>query len=696
MNYLAPMRVNEMLNRWSARDTQDLEGVDLLVYMSRLVGLDPSLVVWGGGNTSVKTEEADFRGRRVAVLRVKGSGSDLKSVKNGDFTGVRMDDVLPLQVRAAMTDEEMVAYLANTLMEPGSPRPSIETLLHAFISARWVLHSHADAVVALSNTANGVENLRRALGAGAVAIRYRRPGFLLSKEVSEAARAGGVESVVLMNHGLVTWGETAKEAYERHIEVVERAERYAKQQKAGRTVFGMAARAALPPDLRRATVAAAAPVLRGLLGKRERVILRYDDADDVLDFVNSDLAPELSQVGPATPDHLLNTKRLPLFVSVPDPTDLPALASAFQRSLEDYRKRYAEYVSRNNHDEVLPLPAEPRVVLVPGLGMWTCGRDARAALVSGDIYHHTIAVMAAAQSVGSYRSLDERGAFEAEYWPLELYKLTLQPPDRLLAHQVALVTGAAGGIGRTIAERFASEGAHVIVADIDGSGAERTASEIAGAGATDRCLGLRLDVTDEQQVKSAFERICLAYGGLDVLVSNAGIAPSSGLASMRLEDWQRSLAVNATGHFLVTRAALRLMHAQATGGSLVYIASKNVTSPGADFGAYSAAKAAEAQLARIAAIEGGPYGIRANIVNPDAIFEGSNLFNAELRSRRAAAHGVAPDQLEEFYRQRNLLKTRVLADDVAQAALFLASAQSSKTTGAMIPVDGGVRDAFPR
>jgi rhamnulose-1-phosphate aldolase/alcohol dehydrogenase len=686
-----------MRSRWSAREAQALQGVDLLVYMSRLVGQDPSLVVWGGGNTSVKTEETDFRDRRVAVLRVKGSGSDLKSVKHSDFTGVRMEDVLPLEAREAMTDEEMVAYLAQTLMEPGSPRPSIETLLHAFIPARWVLHSHADAVVALSNTGDGVENLRRALGSGAAAVPYRRPGFLLSKEVAAAARAGEVESVVLMNHGLVTWGETAEEAYERHIDVVQRAERYAEQQKQSTRVFGAPARSSpLPSEARRSAAAAAAPVLRGLLGSRERVILRYDDADDVLGFVDSELAPQLSQVGPATPDHLLNTKRLPLFVSVPDPTDLTALSAAFQRCLDDYRQRYLEFVTRNNRDGVPPLPAEPRVVLVPGLGMWTCGRDARAALISGDIYHHTIAVMAAAQAVGAYQSLSERDAFEAEYWPLELYKLTLQPPDRLLAHQVALVTGAASGIGRAIAQRFAAEGAHVVLADLDGAGAQRAAAEIADAGAAGRCLGLQVDVTDEQQVAGAFERVCLAYGGLDVLVSNAGIAPSAALTEMRLEDWQRSLAVNATGHFLVTRAALRLMCAQGTGGSLVYIASKNVTSPGAEFGAYSAAKAAEAQLARIAAIEGGAYGIRANIINPDAVFEGSGLFSEELRAGRAAAHGVAPEQLEEFYRQRNLLKARVLAEDVAEAALFLASAASSKTTGAMIPVDGGVRDAFPR
>jgi rhamnulose-1-phosphate aldolase/alcohol dehydrogenase len=685
-----------MDSRWRNADAKGLGDLELLVYMSRLVGEDASLVVWGGGNTSVKVEEVDFRGRPASVLRVKGSGSDLKSVRASDFTGVRMDDVLPLQRQEAMTDEEMVDYLSRTIMDPSSPRPSIETLLHAFIPAPWVLHSHADAVVALSNTADGPSVLEQALGPGAVPIRYRRPGFLLSKEVGEAAAADRVESVVLMNHGLVSWGNNAKETYEQHLAIVSRAEDYAAAHRAGRRVFGPLTARELPAPERRAIAATCAPALRGLLGKDHKVVLRYDDSGDVLEFSSSAEAGRLSQVGPATPDHLLNTKRFPLFVPATDPTDLNAILDSMRRCLDDYRERYHSFVTRNIAEGVKPLPPEPRVILVPGLGMWTCGRDSRAALISGDIYHHTISVMTASESVGGYRSLNERDAFEAEYWPLELYKLTLQPPERLLARHVALVTGAASGIGRAIALRFAGEGAHVVVSDMDAEGAGKVAQEISALSGDGRSLGVRLDVTSEKEVQSAFSEIALTYGGLDILVSNAGIAPSAGISETELGDWQRSLAVNATGHFLVTREAMRLLKNQATGGSLVYIASKNVPAPGADFGAYSAAKAAEAQLARIAAIEGGNDGIRANIINPDAVFEGSGLFDAELRARRAAAHGVAADGLEEFYRHRNLLKARVLAEDVAEAALFFASPLSNKTTGAMIPVDGGVREAFPR
>lgn len=685
-----------MENRWSEQQAVP-DGIEALVSMSRLVGAEPSLVLWGGGNTSLKLEELDFRDRPGLVLRVKGSGSDLKSVQPRDFPGVRLDDVLPLEQREAMSDEEMVAYLTHTLMEPESPRPSIETLLHAFIPDAAVLHSHADAIVALTNTEHGQETLRRALGDRVVPVAYRRPGFLLSKEVAAAAREHpSAQGVVLVNHGLVTWGTSLQEAYDRHIELVTRAEEYARDAARGRKVFGSAAPRSRTTAQRQEAAARVAPILRGLLSGQQRVVLRYDDAPDVLDFLDAPEAQRLSQIGPATPDHLLNTKRLPVFVQVADPSDTVSLAASLRDALDGYREQYRAYVERNNVEQAQPLPAEPRVILIAGLGLWTAGRDSRAARIAGEIYHHTIAVMAAAEAADAYASLSERDAFEAEYWPMELYKLTLQAPERPLARQIALITGAASGIGRAIAERFATEGAQVVLADLDEDGACRAADALCERHGADRCIGIGMDVTSAEQVAAAFARLRLIYGGLDVLVSNAGIAPSAALLDLEPRDWERSLAVNATGHFLVTREAMRLLRDQGIGGSLIYIASKNVTAPGAEFGAYSVAKAAEAQLARIAAIEGGPLGIRANILNPDAIFEGSGLFSEELRERRAHAHGVAPDQLEEFYRRRNLLQTRVLAEDVAEAALFFATARSAKTTGAMLPVDGGVREAFPR
>jgi NAD(P)-dependent dehydrogenase (short-subunit alcohol dehydrogenase family) len=328
--------------------------------------------------------------------------------------------------------------------------------------------------------------------------------------------------------------------------------------------------------------------------------------------------------------------------------------------------------------------------------MFALGKDSRAAGISADIAHHTFAIMERAEQSGAYRSLPPQEAFRAEYWPLELYKLQLAPPEKLLSRRVALVTGAAGAIGAAIARRFAAEGAHVVCADIDQERAGELAADLTRCWPHNRALALALDVTDEEAVSAAYRRILCAYGGLDVLVSNAGVAHNGALDSLSLADWQRSLAINTTGHFLVVREALRIMRVQGMGGSLVFVATKNVPAPGKDFGAYSAAKAAQAQLARVAALEGGPLGIRSNIINPDAIFSGSGLWSPQVRELRARSYGIEAWQLEAFYRQRNLLHRDVRAEDVAEAALFFACAHSSRTTGAMLPVDGGLREAFPR
>lgn len=684
-----------MLNRWNAQEHSD-DAFDTLLYASRLIGADPALVLWGGGNTSLKVSERDFRGREARVLRVKGSGSDLKSVERRHFPGVRLEDVLPLFDRAAMSDEEMVAYLEHTLMEPASPRPSIETLLHAFIPDACVLHSHADAICALTNTRRGDDAVRDALGDRVAIVPYRRPGFTLSREVGEA-RAGRPElrGVVLMNHGLVTWADSAREAYDIHLDLVQRGEEYAAERARGRRSFAGAS-PALPAPERERAASAFAPVLRGLLGAERRVILRYDPGDDVLAFLARADARELSQRGPATPDHLLNTKRLPLFVDAPNPADTDALAASARAALEAYRAEYAAYTQRHNAAGLPPLEATPRVVLAPGLGMWTTGADARRARIPGEIYHHTIGIIDAAEAVGGYQTLSEADAFDAEYWPLELYKLSLLPPEQELARRVALITGAGGGIGRAIAHRFAAAGAHVVVTDINGAAAKRVAGEITAVCGEGQALGLRLDVTAEDEVAAAFARLALEYGGLDVLVSNAGIALPAAVHELSLADWERSLAVNATGHFLVARAAVRLLRAQGLGGSIVFNASKNVPAPGKDFGAYSAAKAAETQLARVLAIENGEAGIRVNILHPDAVFRGTGLWSPEVRAQRAQAHGITVDQIEEFYRQRNLLGAAVTPELVAEAALFFAGGRSATTTGATLAIDGGVREAFPR
>jgi rhamnulose-1-phosphate aldolase/alcohol dehydrogenase len=596
-----------------------------------------------------------------------------------------------------MADQEMVSYLAHGLVEPGGARPSIETLLHGFLPHPAVMHTHADAVVSLTNNDRAHDTLQSVYGRDVIWLQYRRPGFKISREVADALAANPhAKALILERHGTINWGATVREAYEATIDLISRAEDAIAAKKRGRRVFGATAVAPLEPARRRALAIGLVPRLRGRLAQPKRQIVTFDDSADVLEFVSSAEARELSQVGPATPDHTIYTKRLPCYVALDRADDAESVWSAVDKSLDGFVKDYTAYFEAHRFQGAELLDALPRVVLVPGLGMFTSGRDRRTSGIVSDIYHHTIDVIGSAAAFGRYVSLTPNDAFDIEYWPLELYKLTLAPPEKELARRIALVTGAASGIGRAAARRLAAEGAHVVTADIDEAGARRTADEIVAAVGAGRALGVAMDVTSETSVRAAFEATLLAYGGLDVLVSNAGIAHSAPVATMELKDWLTSFAVNATGHFLVAREAMRVLLAQGQGGALVFIATKNVMSPGKDFAAYSAAKAAEAQLAKVLALEGAPHGIRSNIVNPDAVFQDSKLWSEDIRRERAAAQGIAPDQIEEFYRKRNLLGARILPEDVAEAVLFLASDRSAKTTGCTLTVDGGVKDAFPR
>jgi rhamnulose-1-phosphate aldolase/alcohol dehydrogenase len=694
-----------MLNRWDDAEARNLQGLEELVYRSRLIGAEPRLVLWGGGNTSAKLVETDFRGRPTRVLRIKGSGSDLRTAEPRHFPGVRLDEVLSLRQREAMTDEEMVDYLNHCLMEPGSPRPSIETLLHAFLPHPHVDHSHADAILSLTNNREGRKHALAVYGDQAVWIPYRRPGFALAKQVAEEVeRRAGARAVLLEKHGLITWGATAKESYETHIEMNTRAEEYIAERARGRRAFGPVQVPPLGAAERRAAALAVLPALRGALTRHgRRPLLRFDDGQDVLEFLAAEQAPAVSQVGPATPDHLMNVRLLPMVLPPPAVSsaagrpDLEgAYASAVAAAVGRYAEEYRAYCRKYGGGDPPMQEPTPRVVLVRGVGMITAGRDARAARVSADIYHHTIGVMAGAQALASYTSLAPREAFEVEYWPLELYRQSLLPPERDLARRVAVVTGAAGGIGAAIARRFAEEGAHVVVADVDAERGEAVAQEIRSRHGEERAVFVPLDITREDQVRAAIERTVLQYGGLDILVNNAGIARPAPIEELDREEWERSLAVNATGHFLMAREALPILRRQGAGGCVLFVGSKNVMAPGKDFAAYSASKAAQTQLARVLALEAAPYGIRVNILSPDAVFRDSGLWSEEVRRERAQAHGVPPEKLQDFYRVRNLLRIEVRAEDVAEAALFLASDRASRTTGCTLTVDGGVREAFPR
>ena len=666
-----------MQSRWSD-DARGLDPIGLRVYTSRLIGAEPALVLHGGGNTSVKLDDHDHRGRPCRALAIKGSGSDLRTIEPGDFARLDLDDLHALRARSEMSDDEMLAYLARSSLDPDAPRPSIETLLHAFLPDAWVDHSHADAVLALTNQPDGRRLVREVYGDRVAVVPYILPGFKLAQLTADVYDSNpGVEGLVLDMHGLVTFGATARESYERHIELVTLAEDYVRPHL---PVHGCA-----PGD--EAAAAKLAPVLRGALSTSKRVLVRYDGSPRVRAFVDRPDLEQISQQGPVTPDHVLRTKRLPLVLRATDPEGV-------RDAVAGYRTDYERYAREHGDADAFQHDSAPRVVLVPGVGLFTTGASWDEAGMVADMYRHSMDVIEAATAIGTYRALPANDLYEMEYWPLELYKLTRAPPERELARRVALVTGAGRGIGRAVAQALAADGAYVVVTDIDLDAATAVAEDITANGY--RAHALQLDVTCERQTARAFETVARKAGGVDIVVSNAGIAAAAPLDDLELDTWQRSLDVNATGHFLVCRAALRQMRAQGLGGSIVLICTKNALDPGAGFGAYSAAKAAQLQLGRVLAVEGGADGIRVNMVNPDAVFEGSGLWDADLRAGRAAAHGVAVENLESFYAQRNLLGRRVTGPDVAEAVSFLASDRSAKTTGAVIPVDGGLRGAFPR
>jgi rhamnulose-1-phosphate aldolase/alcohol dehydrogenase len=659
-------------NLWDGNAPSEEQPVELVVYRSRLIGSDPELVVWGGGNTSVKTRERDHLGRIRDVMRIKGSGTDLKSIDASGFPGVYLDEVLPLRVRAAMSDDDMVAYLARCMVEPAGRRPSIETLLHAFLPARHVDHTHADAIVALTNAPGGPQAVREALGGGVAYVPYRRPGFALSKEVASVAE--NAHAVVLANHGLVTWGDTAEASYACTIDLVERAETWLRSHTRATPQAEVHQPSDVPTYLTR---------MRGRLG---RVILHCETGQEARMLSSRPDVVALTQAGPATADHVL---RIRPWVCLAQPADPMA-------AIDAYEQRYREWFKLHAPPDLDMLSALPRALLLPGFGVIGAGRNARDAAITAEVALHSLSVAARAiDAHGAYRPLSDEDLFHVDYWPLELYKLSTAPLPREFEGRIVAITGAGSGIGRAISRVLGSLGAQLALLDINADGLAVTARLVTEEGGPPP-LCVPIDLTDEAGVKPAIERVVLAYGGLDGLVSNAGVAASGTLAELTAFDWRRSMEVNATSHFFVTQAAMTVMARQGMGGSIVYIGTKNVFSPGTGFGAYSAAKAAQVQLARVAALEGGPVGIRANVVNPDAVFEDSGLWTPEIRASRAAAHGVEPDALQEFYAQRNVLRTTVSGRDVAETVVFLLSDRSRATTGAAIAVDGGVAGAFPR
>lgn len=684
---------------WDAAKAEEMKnGLDQLVYRSNLLGSDRRVCNWGGGNTSVKTTVQDFRGRDVQVMFVKGSGSDLATMKALNFTGLRLDDIAPLFEREEMPDEEMTAYLANCMIDPKHPRASIETLLHAFLPFPHVDHTHPDSIISLCCADNGRELAKEIFGDRFVWVPYIRPGFTLSRMIAKAVLDNPQAELVLMEkHGLVTWGDTSEACYAKTIEIISEAERFIESRVNEPELFGGTKHAPLPEETRRQLAAAVMPAIRGAVSDEKRMILSFDDADDVLQFVGSRNAAALSRVGAACPDHLVHTKRVPLLVDwTPEASDLEGLKQALTDGIAAYKEEYKAYFERNRSEGDVMFEAAPRVILIPGVGMINTGKSLAMSKVSGALYHRAIAVMRGATALGEFVSLSESESYAVEYWPLELYKLSLAPAEAEFSRKIALITGGAGGIGSATARRLTAEGAHVVLADLNLEGAQKVADELNAQYGEGRALAVKMDVTKEEEVAEAYAQAALAYGGVDIIVNNAGLATSSPFEETSLKEWNLNMNVLGTGYFLVAREAFKQMQAQGIGGSMVFIGSKNSVYAGKNASAYSSVKALEAHLARCIAAEGGQYGIRVNSILPDAILQGSAIWNSNWRNERAAAYGIEPDQLEEYYRKRTTLLVNIYPSDVAESIAFFASSRSEKTTGCMLTVDGGVPAAFTR
>ena len=684
-----------------------------LVARSRTLGADRTVCNWGGGNTSAKSDEVDFRGRQARIVWVKGSGSDLASVTEASFTGLYLDDVQPLLERERMSDSDMVTYLAHCFYEPGRPRPSIETLMHAFLPFPHIDHTHADATNYFACAANGEALARECFGDSMIWIPYRRPGFGLAREVALSLRnTPDAKLVILAKHGLITWGDTDEACYASTLATIRQAREFAEARivRADRSLFGGVRFKPFDLQERHGIAAQIGPVLRGLVSAEKHQLLHFEDSEDVLTFVGSQDAPRLTHVGAACPDHLVHTKPWPLLVDWTPNQDISLLVEALRTGVAAYVEKYHRYQQDNaeqnlDPDAATPVYREadaasdphPRVILIPGVGMFTTGKDAQMAGVSAQLYHRAIAVMRGAEACGGFISLSDAESYAVEYWPLEQYKLKQAPPEREFSRQVVLVTGAAGGIGSAICRRVAHDGAHIVATDIDLAGAQKLATDLNTRYGTGRALAVKMDVTSEESVCAAFVQAQLAFGGVDVFVNNAGLASSASITETSLAEWNKNWNVLVTGYFLVAREGFQLLQAQGRGGNLVFVASKNALVAGKNAAAYSTSKAAEAHLARCLAEEGGASGIRVNTVNPDAVLSGSRIWGSSWRQERAATYGVAPDQLEEVYRKRTTLGVNILPEDIAEAVAFFASpTRSNKSTGNILNVDGGVAAAYPR
>jgi rhamnose utilization protein RhaD (predicted bifunctional aldolase and dehydrogenase)/NAD(P)-dependent dehydrogenase (short-subunit alcohol dehydrogenase family) len=651
-----------MQSLWKDDEAKQFQGdLGLRVYTSRLLGRDKSLVLHGGGNTSVKIREKTLFGDEETVLYVKGSGWDLETIEAQGFSPVRLAHVLRLAELPSLSDPEMVNQLVTHMLKASAPAPSIETILHGLMPQKFVDHTHADAVLSVTNTGDGEKRIREIYGKRCVVIPYLMPGFDLAQFCAKEFRAQGTKDtvgMVLLNHGIFSFGETARESYERMIELVTLAEKYLESKRA----WSVAANHAGPAEID----AGAQAQLRRKLSEAagNPLILKTVANERTLGFARRPDVARISQQGPATPDHVIRTKRTPM------------LGTDLERYMGEYKRYFGEHAPKAKERKTMLDPA-PRVVLDPGFGLAVAGRTAKDAMIVDEIYDHTIDVILRSEALGGFHALPSQDIFDVEYWDLEQAKLKKGGKPSAFAGEVALVTGAASGIGKAAVAAFLARGAAVVGLDLD--------AKIESLHTRPDFLGLRCDVTNEQQVEIAFAQAVIAYGGIDMLVLNAGMFPATRkIADLPTEEWRRSMSVNLDANLVLMRRCHPLLKLAPRGGRVVVIGSKNVPAPGPGASAYSASKAALNQLARIAALEWGADGIRINTLHPNAVFD-TGLWTDEVLAQRAKTYGMTVDE----YKRNNVLRTEVRSLDVAELAAEMCGPLFAKTTGAQVPVDGG-------
>ena len=686
---------------WDDGQAAKLDEPGKLLYRSNLLGADLRITNFGGGNTSAKVEMVDMLTRKkTQVLWVKGSGGDIGSMKLDGFATLYMDKFLALKelFRGLEHEDEMVELFNHCTFNLNPRATSIDTPLHGFVPYTHVDHVHADSVIAIAASSNA-EALTKKVFAGELGfLPWQRPGFDLGLKLGAMASANPkLVGVVLGSHGLFTWANTAKDCYATTLRIIQRAADWLAENEK-KPAFGGTQFASAPDAKRVEAAVRLMPLIRGKISKDERKVGHFTDAPEVMEFVNSKSLDALAPLGTSCPDHFLRTKIRPLVLPYdPAKDNLEAVAAGLEAQLAAYRKDYAGYYSRCKHAGSPAMrDANAVIYLVPGVGMMSFAKDKATARIASEFYVNAINVMRGASGVSTYVGLPEQEAFNIEYWKLEEAKLQRMPKPKALAGRVAYITGGAGGIGSATAAQLLSDGACVVLADIDESA---LAERVAGFGkqfGVDNVRGLKVDVTSEAAVLASFAQAVQAFGGLDIVVSNAGIASAANVEDTTLALWQKNMDILSTGYFLVAREAFRLMQRQANGGAIIFVASKNGLAASAGASAYCAAKASEIHLARCLALEGAPHGIRVNTVNPDAVLQGSKIWQGEWRDQRAASYKVEPGGLEEIYRQRSMLKLSVLPQDIAEAIAFFASDRSAKSTGNILNVDAGNAQAFTR